>query len=111
MQALSDYLGLVIPAFEFKLELASMQAPTSKEQLVALLDSGLVQPFQDDVFPSSHACDAVQLWKNHTLNAPILLTTYRMNCEPYLLYNRHMAPKYDPRFVGYGKNRASFHFH
>ena len=38
------------------------------------------------------------------------LTSYSMGCEPYLLYSRVHAPPYDERFVGYGKNRVSFHY-
>ena len=58
---------------------------------------------------TQHACDAVAEWVTHDGHEAIA-TNYTMNCEPYMMHTISRRRRYDSQFVGYGKNRASFHY-
>mmetsp|Transcript_37633 Transcript_37633/g.91591 ORF Transcript_37633/g.91591 Transcript_37633/m.91591 type:complete len:450 (+) Transcript_37633:13-1362(+) len=104
-------LSFVLPAFEF-----SPSAPgdlthiRDKNHLNTLIKGGLVNVFQEAVAPSSHACDRATDWLNIAPWGPAIPTEYTFACEPYTLYSRAKAPPYEELFVGYGKNRVSFHY-
>ena len=52
----------------------------------------------------SHACDQSARWM---LSSTPFDSAYEFGCEPYSLYHRSHASRYDEVFVGYGKNRVS----
>ena len=78
--------------------------------LSTLLQLGHVTSFQQAVAPASHACDRVDAWLPIATWGATLETLYTFACEPYLLYSRWRAASYEESFVGYGKNRVSFHY-
>ena len=85
----------------------------SKSHLKSLLNAREVTSFQEHFVPSSHSCDQAKAW---ILSSRTTETRYAFGCEPYLLHSRRnigvgtQALEYDESFVGYGKNRVSFHY-
>ena len=125
VRAAEGMLGVVIPAFEYTSNGLKWQPGessgmprifASKAQLLDQLHRGEVQLFQHDKWKTAHTCDATpswnaSRWKSTAGETSMAVSTrYQMNCEPYLLLSRRHVPQYDSRFVGYGKNRASFHY-
>jgi hypothetical protein len=96
-------VAVVLPAFEVH----PLITVATKADLARHVASKRAWSFQSKLFPPSHACDQWRKW--FRLKAPFE-TSYTVLCEPYTLVERASVPPYDEIFVGYGKNRMSFHY-
>ncbi|XP_077623562.1 xylosyl- and glucuronyltransferase LARGE2 isoform X1 [Crocuta crocuta] len=94
-------VALVVPAFETLHYRFSF--PSSKAELLALLDSGSVYTFRYHEWPRGHAPTDYARWREAQ-------TPYRVqwaaDYEPYVVVPRD-CPRYDPRFVGFGWNKVA----
>ncbi|XP_034500579.1 LARGE xylosyl- and glucuronyltransferase 2 isoform X2 [Ailuropoda melanoleuca] len=93
--------ALVVPAFETLRYRFSF--PSSKAELLALLDSGSLYTFRYHEWPQGHAPTDYARWREAQ-------TPYRVqwaaDYEPYVVVPRD-CPRYDPRFVGFGWNKVA----
>eukprot|EP00071_Canis_lupus_P027637 XP_022261194.1 LARGE xylosyl- and glucuronyltransferase 2 isoform X2 [Canis lupus familiaris] len=93
--------ALVVPAFETLHYRFSF--PSSKAELLALLDSGALYTFRFHEWPRGHAATDYVRWRQAR-------TPYRVqwaaDYEPYVVVPRD-CPRYDPRFVGFGWNKVA----
>ncbi|XP_039082715.1 LARGE xylosyl- and glucuronyltransferase 2 isoform X1 [Hyaena hyaena] len=94
-------VALVVPAFETLHYRFTF--PSSKAELLALLDSGSVYTFRYHEWPRGHAPTDYARWREAQ-------TPYRVqwaaDYEPYVVVPRD-CPRYDPRFVGFGWNKVA----
>uniref|UniRef100_A0ABI7ZEQ7 LARGE xylosyl- and glucuronyltransferase 2 n=1 Tax=Felis catus TaxID=9685 RepID=A0ABI7ZEQ7_FELCA len=94
-------VALVVPAFETLHYRFSF--PSSKAELLALLDSGSLYTFRYHEWPQGHAPTDYARWREAQ-------TPYRVqwaaDYEPYVVVPRD-CPRYDPRFVGFGWNKVA----
>ena len=96
--------ALVLPAFEARGQIRS------RDQLLRAVESGNAIGFHRRQWPASHRCDDTLNWLKRGETAGTKSTRYTHLCEPYTVVDRRTSPSYDERFVGYGKNRVSFHY-
>ncbi|XP_059242739.1 xylosyl- and glucuronyltransferase LARGE2 isoform X5 [Mustela nigripes] len=93
--------ALVVPAFETLHY--RFRFPSSKAELLALLDSGSLYTFRYHEWPRGHAPTDYARWREAQ-------TPYRVqwaaDYEPYVVVPRD-CPRYDPRFVGFGWNKVA----
>ncbi|XP_025735160.1 xylosyl- and glucuronyltransferase LARGE2 isoform X2 [Callorhinus ursinus] len=93
--------ALVVPAFETLHYRFSF--PSSKAEVLALLDSGSLYTFRYHEWPRGHAPTDYARWREAQ-------TPYRVqwaaDYEPYVVVPRD-CPRYDPRFVGFGWNKVA----
>ncbi|KAM9220831.1 xylosyl- and glucuronyltransferase LARGE2 isoform 3-T3 [Dugong dugon] len=94
-------VALVVPAFESPHYRLSF--PTSKAELLALLDAGSLYTFRYDVWPRGHAPTDYARWRE--ARAPYRVQ-WAANYEPYVVVPRE-CPRYDSRFVGFGWNKVA----
>ncbi|XP_056657863.1 xylosyl- and glucuronyltransferase LARGE2 isoform X2 [Monodelphis domestica] len=93
--------ALVVPAFEtlrYRLNF-----PTSKKELLALLDAGSLYTFRYHVWPRGHEPTDYARWRE--AQAPYRVE-WAADYEPYVVVARD-CPRYDPRFVGFGWNKVA----
>uniref|UniRef100_H0X777 LARGE xylosyl- and glucuronyltransferase 2 n=1 Tax=Otolemur garnettii TaxID=30611 RepID=H0X777_OTOGA len=93
--------ALVVPAFETLHYRFSF--PTSKEELLALLDAGALYTFRYHEWPRGHAPTDYTRWRE--AQAPYRVQ-WAADYEPYVVVPRD-CPRYDPRFVGFGWNKVA----
>ncbi|XP_045146933.1 LARGE xylosyl- and glucuronyltransferase 2 [Echinops telfairi] len=94
-------VALVVPAFEslhYRLRF-----PTSKAELLALLDAGTLFTFRYDVWPRGHAPTDYARWREAQAPYPV---QWAADYEPYVVLPRD-CPRYDARFVGFGWNKVA----
>ncbi|KAM9660101.1 xylosyl- and glucuronyltransferase LARGE2 isoform 1-T1 [Trichechus inunguis] len=94
-------VALVVPAFESLHYRLSF--PTSKAELLALLDAGSLYTFRYDVWPRGHAPTDYARWRE--ARAPYRVQ-WAADYEPYVVVPRE-CPRYDSRFVGFGWNKVA----
>ena len=101
MDAAASKKALVVPAFET--QRYRFTFPTSKAELLSMLDMGTLFTFRYHVWPQGHAPTNFAKWRTAT-------TPYKVNWdhdfEPYVVVPREL-PLYDQRFVGFGWNKVS----
>ncbi|XP_062052229.1 xylosyl- and glucuronyltransferase LARGE2 isoform X3 [Lepus europaeus] len=93
--------ALVVPAFETPHYRFSF--PTSKAELLALLDSGSLHTFRYHEWPQGHAPTDYARWRE--AREPYRVQ-WAADYEPYVVVPRD-CPRYDPRFVGFGWNKVA----
>ncbi|XP_012645495.2 xylosyl- and glucuronyltransferase LARGE2 isoform X1 [Microcebus murinus] len=93
--------ALVVPAFETLHYRFSF--PTSKAELLALLDAGALHTFRYHEWPRGHAPTDYTRWRE--AEAPYRVQ-WAADYEPYVVVPRD-CPRYDPRFVGFGWNKVA----
>ncbi|XP_076970628.1 xylosyl- and glucuronyltransferase LARGE2 isoform X2 [Tamandua tetradactyla] len=93
--------ALVVPAFETLHYRLSF--PSSKAELLALLDAGTLYTFRYHVWPQGHAPTDYARWRE--AQAPYQVR-WAADYEPYVVVPRD-CPRYDPRFVGFGWNKVA----
>uniref|UniRef100_A0A2K6EF84 LARGE xylosyl- and glucuronyltransferase 2 n=1 Tax=Propithecus coquereli TaxID=379532 RepID=A0A2K6EF84_PROCO len=93
--------ALVVPAFETLHYRFSF--PTSKAELLALLDAGALHTFRYHEWPRGHAPTDYARWRE--AEAPYRVQ-WAADYEPYVVVPRD-CPRYDPRFVGFGWNKVA----
>ncbi|KAK1335715.1 hypothetical protein QTO34_003508 [Cnephaeus nilssonii] len=93
--------ALVVPAFETLHYQFSF--PTSKADLLALLDAGSVYTFRYHEWPRGHTPTDYARWRE--AQAPYRVQ-WAVDYEPYVVVPRD-CPRYDPRFVGFGWNKVA----
>ncbi|KAM8816245.1 xylosyl- and glucuronyltransferase LARGE2 [Rhynchonycteris naso] len=93
--------ALVVPAFETLHYHFSF--PSSKAELLALLDAGSLYPFRYHEWPRGHAPTDYARWRE--AQAPYRVQ-WAADYEPYVVVPRD-CPRYDPRFVGFGWNKVA----
>ncbi|XP_055989128.1 xylosyl- and glucuronyltransferase LARGE2 isoform X2 [Sorex fumeus] len=93
--------ALVVPAFETLHYRFSF--PSSKAELLALLDSGALYTFRFHEWPRGHAPTDYARWRE--AQAPYRVQ-WAADYEPYVVVPRD-CPRYDPRFVGFGWNKVA----
>ncbi|KAF7469410.1 xylosyl- and glucuronyltransferase LARGE2 isoform X3 [Marmota monax] len=93
--------ALVVPAFETLRYRFTF--PSSKAELLALLDSGLLYTFRYHEWPQGHAPTDYARWRE--AQAPYRVQ-WAADYEPYVVVPRD-CPRYDPRFVGFGWNKVA----
>ncbi|XP_049746937.1 xylosyl- and glucuronyltransferase LARGE2 isoform X3 [Elephas maximus indicus] len=93
--------ALVVPAFESLHYHLSF--PTSKAELLALLDAGSLHTFRYDVWPRGHTPTDYARWRE--AQAPYQVQ-WAADYEPYVVVPRE-CPRYDSRFVGFGWNKVA----
>ncbi|CAM6089181.1 unnamed protein product [Calypogeia fissa] len=106
---------LVIPAFQMIQDRnipyrESLHAlPHTKEEMREAWWNGIVDCFQCDVSPGAHTPTDYPRFTNPGVDYPYD-ATYREGYEPFFVAAVNDFPKYDGRFRGYGKNKASHVF-
>ncbi|KAF9576072.1 hypothetical protein EC968_000139 [Mortierella alpina] len=130
---LSSGAALVVPAFEYKVEVDpkdSKYFPDTKKELIPLIEKGDIRVFHDS-FPPGHAATDTPRWMkmnpnvlspgNHQVaderqnyleqeaegERPYKVTNFEPKYEPYIILKREGTPWCDERFVGYGANKAA----
>ncbi|XP_037021971.2 xylosyl- and glucuronyltransferase LARGE2 isoform X3 [Artibeus jamaicensis] len=93
--------ALVVPAFETLHYHFSF--PSSKAELLALLDAGSLYTFRYHEWPRGHAPTDYARWRE--AQAPYRVQ-WAADYEPYVVVPRD-CPRYDPRFVGFGWNKVA----
>ncbi|XP_047371800.1 xylosyl- and glucuronyltransferase LARGE2 isoform X4 [Sciurus carolinensis] len=93
--------ALVVPAFETLRYRFSF--PSSKAELLALLDAGSLYTFRYHEWPQGHAPTDYARWRE--AQAPYRVQ-WAADYEPYVVVPRD-CPRYDPRFVGFGWNKVA----
>ncbi|XP_060032494.1 xylosyl- and glucuronyltransferase LARGE2 isoform X2 [Erinaceus europaeus] len=93
--------ALVVPAFETLHYRFGF--PSSKAELLALLDSGSLHTFRYHEWPRGHAPTDYARWRE--ARAPYLVQ-WAADYEPYVVVPRD-CPHYDPRFMGFGWNKVA----
>ncbi|XP_066107463.1 xylosyl- and glucuronyltransferase LARGE2 isoform X2 [Saccopteryx bilineata] len=93
--------ALVVPAFETLRYHFSF--PSSKAELLALLDAGSLYTFRYHEWPRGHAPTDYARWRE--AQAPYRVQ-WAADYEPYVVVPRD-CPRYDPRFVGFGWNKVA----
>ncbi|XP_005064958.1 LARGE xylosyl- and glucuronyltransferase 2 isoform X1 [Mesocricetus auratus] len=93
--------ALVVPAFETLHYRFSF--PSSKAELLALLDAGSLFTFRYHEWPQGHAPTDYARWRE--AKAPYHVQ-WAADYEPYVVVPRD-CPRYDPRFVGFGWNKVA----
>ncbi|XP_037378290.1 xylosyl- and glucuronyltransferase LARGE2 [Talpa occidentalis] len=93
--------ALVVPAFETLHYRFSF--PSSKAELLALLDAGALCTFRYHEWPRGHAPTDYARWRE--AQAPYRVQ-WAADYEPYVVVPRD-CPRYDPRFVGFGWNKVA----
>ncbi|KAG8519564.1 LARGE xylosyl- and glucuronyltransferase 2 [Galemys pyrenaicus] len=93
--------ALVVPAFETLHYRFSF--PSSKAELLALLDAGALHTFRYHEWPRGHAPTDYARWRE--AQAPYRVQ-WAADYEPYVVVPRD-CPRYDPRFVGFGWNKVA----
>ncbi|XP_008832381.1 LARGE xylosyl- and glucuronyltransferase 2 [Nannospalax galili] len=93
--------ALVVPAFETLHYRFSF--PTSKAELLALLDEGSLYTFRYHEWPRGHMPTDYARWRQ--ARAPYRVQ-WAADYEPYVVVP-HDCPRYDPRFVGFGWNKVA----
>ncbi|XP_054443162.1 xylosyl- and glucuronyltransferase LARGE2 [Pteronotus mesoamericanus] len=93
--------ALVVPAFETLRYHFSF--PSSKAELLALLDTGSLYTFRYHEWPRGHAPTDYARWRE--AQAPYHVQ-WAADYEPYVVVPRD-CPRYDPRFVGFGWNKVA----
>lgn len=94
-------VALVVPAFETLHYRFSF--PSSKVDLLALLDAGALYTFRYHEWPQGHAPTDYARWRE--AQAPYRVQ-WAADYEPYVVVPRD-CPRYDPRFVGFGWNKVA----
>ncbi|XP_073072568.1 xylosyl- and glucuronyltransferase LARGE2 isoform X9 [Manis javanica] len=77
--------------------------PSSKVDLLALLDAGALYTFRYHEWPQGHAPTDYARWRE--AQAPYRVQ-WAADYEPYVVVPRD-CPRYDPRFVGFGWNKVA----
>ncbi|XP_015101609.1 xylosyl- and glucuronyltransferase LARGE2 isoform X2 [Vicugna pacos] len=93
--------ALVVPAFETLHYRFSF--PTSKAELLALLDAGSLHTFRYHEWPRGHAPTDYAHWRE--AQEPYRVQ-WAADYEPYVVVPRD-CPRYDSRFVGFGWNKVA----
>lgn len=93
--------ALVVPAFETLHYRFSF--PSSKAELLTLLDAGSLYTFRYHEWPQGHAPTDYARWRE--AQAPYRVQ-WAADYEPYVVVPRD-CPRYDPRFVGFGWNKVA----
>ena len=89
----------VIPAFETT---PDVKMPTEQQDMLAQLNTGTAEGFHVSQFPKGHAPTNFAKWATSSTRYEV---KYEECYEPYVIGNRHLLPKYDERFRGYGMNK------
>ncbi|KAL4225615.1 Xylosyl- and glucuronyltransferase large2 [Mactra antiquata] len=97
----SEKKALVVPAFETQRYRFSF--PTTKTELLSLLDSGELYTFRYHVWAKGHAPTNYGKWRNAT--GPYTVA-WEQDFEPYIAVHKNI-PQYDQRFIGFGWNKVS----
>jgi len=112
----SDSRVLVVPAFELKVqdESASRGLPEDFATLQSCKDT--VLPFHVEHFPAGHRATNFSRWTrlvqhSHSERPWAFDVNYEEFFEPYIVFDRTQAPRFDERFRGYGLNKCSFSRH
>ncbi|XP_073900778.1 xylosyl- and glucuronyltransferase LARGE2 isoform X4 [Castor canadensis] len=93
--------ALVVPAFETLHYRFSF--PSSKAELLALLDAGLLYTFRHHEWPRGHVPTDYARWREARVPYRV---QWAADYEPYVVVPRD-CPRYDPRFVGFGWNKVA----
>ncbi|CAI9153498.1 unnamed protein product [Rangifer tarandus platyrhynchus] len=93
--------ALVVPAFETLHY--RFRFPSSKAELLTLLDAGSLYTFRYHEWPQGHAPTDYTRWRE--AQAPYRVQ-WAADYEPYVVVPRD-CPRYDPRFVGFGWNKVA----
>ncbi|XP_040836269.1 LARGE xylosyl- and glucuronyltransferase 2 isoform X3 [Ochotona curzoniae] len=94
-------VALVVPAFETLHYRFSF--PTSKAELLGLLDAGSLHTFRYHEWPQGHAPTDYARWREAQVPYHV---QWAADYEPYVVVPRD-CPRYDPRFVGFGWNKVA----
>ncbi|XP_004585648.2 xylosyl- and glucuronyltransferase LARGE2 isoform X1 [Ochotona princeps] len=94
-------VALVVPAFETLHYRFSF--PTSKAELLGLLDAGSLHTFRYHEWPQGHAPTDYARWREARVPYHV---QWAADYEPYVVVPRD-CPQYDPRFVGFGWNKVA----
>ncbi|XP_045174255.2 xylosyl- and glucuronyltransferase LARGE2s-like [Mercenaria mercenaria] len=101
MDMRSQKKALVVPAFETQRYRFSF--PTTKAELLSLLDSGELYTFRYHVWAKGHAATNYEKWRNATEPYTV---KWEQDFEPYVAVSKNI-PQFDQRFVGFGWNKVS----
>ncbi|XP_048215482.1 xylosyl- and glucuronyltransferase LARGE2 isoform X2 [Perognathus longimembris pacificus] len=93
--------ALVVPAFETLRYRFSF--PSSKAELLDLLDTGTLYTFRYHEWPRGHAPTDYTRWREAQVPYRV---QWAADYEPYVVVPRD-CPRYDPRFVGFGWNKVA----
>jgi len=93
--------ALVIPAFET--QRYRFTFPTSKSDLLLMMDMGNLFTFRYDEWPKGHAPTNYGKWRTATVPYRV---NWEQDFEPYVVVPKN-CPKYDERFLGFGWNKVS----
>lgn len=93
--------ALIVPAFET--QRYRLNFPSTKSELLSMLDSGDLYTFRYHVWAKGHAATDYDKWR--TASSPYTVN-WEQDFEPYVAVSRNI-PVFDQRFVGFGWNKVS----
>ncbi|KAM7540657.1 hypothetical protein Aperf_G00000030884 [Anoplocephala perfoliata] len=95
-------VAYIVPAFEtFN---SQLDFPSTKEDLLQRIASGVVKPFRIDVWQAGHWATNYSRW--YTSDSAYEVQ-WDADFEPYILIRREYG-QFDENFVGFGWNKVSF---
>lgn len=107
---------IVLPALEF----VGASSPNDP-RIHALLDEGRdkhaaaqlvlkgdMRAFHAAAFPAGHRPSDLDLWCSLSADAPLYEVKHARGYEPYGLFSRRHAPRFDERFRGFGLDKVSY---
>lgn len=97
----------VLPAFERFIQYSDQPLPANKEELLPLVNK-TVAPFHINNFFRGHGPTNFTRWINNKGRSNYYLIKYEKGFEPYVIGYRASAPRYWPRFRGFGFNKLSW---
>lgn len=111
-------VALIVPAFEI---ISNVRFPQTRIEVMAYRQrfrKPLIQQIHLMKGGPAHNATNYQKWyslpvsphlkNNKNDDALIYHVEYEYLFEPYFMINKHFAPKYDERFIGYGNDKASY---
>lgn len=103
LSSASENSGFVLPAFEIDGFRYPLQMPRTKQALIRLIDGGTARPIHATLAAESQRATNYERWvqSDHPY-----LAVYENHYEPFFVVSTAKA-SYDPRFKGYGFDKAS----
>lgn len=108
---------VVVPALEFvgasspddtRIRSLLDEAIGNKRAAAQLVRKGEMRAFHAKMFPAGHGPSDLDLWCALSADAPPYEVEHARGYEPYGLFSRRHAPRFDERFRGFGLDKVSY---
>lgn len=108
---------VAVPALEFvdastpgNLRLQALLTAQDKHAAVQLVEGGMVRGLNARSSPAGHGPTNLEKWCALAPDTPCYEVFYAVNYEPYGIFSRLHAPRFDERFRGQGMDRAAYYW-